>query len=176
MTNAQRRDDSGAMDTGTRTYESASLLIAIPQAVPPHMRDGMREVLSVRTPAEDQRKGYATALLAAVCEEADAARKVLLLMPKQQGDMSQAQLIGWYQRFGFEQLPALPSVVEGAPVLMARRVRIAAPIDAPSIATADLPPELAVAQENISEMRRRGVPLQMAVRMALRRAVDGIQR
>lgn len=170
MTNAQRRDDSGAMDTGSRSFESATLIVAIPQAVPAHMQAGMREILSVRTPVEDQRKGYATALLAKVCEEADAARKVLLLMPHSLGDMSEADLISWYQRFGFE---ALPSVNDAAPVLMARRVRVAVPIEAPVIAASTLPPELEVAQASIGEMRRRGVPLQMAVRMALRRAVDG---
>lgn len=89
------------MNTGLRIHESATLTVAIPQCVPEHMRDGMRELISVFTPPEDRRKGYATALLKAVCEEADATAMVLLLT-------AEDPLIGFYRRFGFIELPREP--------------------------------------------------------------------
>lgn len=148
------------METGVRSHETASLNVAMPTAVPEHMQDGMRELLSVFTPKADRRKGYATALLRVVCEEADAARKVLLIT------VTDDDLRAWYQRFGFQALPS----AAGGPLLMARRVRLAQPIAAPVIANSALPPELEAAQRRIGEMRKAGLPLQQAVRIALNEA------
>lgn len=117
------------------------------------MQEGIREVLSVFTPEPDRRKGYATALLRAVCEEADKYGKVLMLTASD-------ELTPFYRKFGFK-------VIQGEPVLMARRPHIEAR-SAPIIANNSLPPELEVAQARIGQLRKAGVPLREAVRQALR--------
>lgn len=102
------------MDVGVRLHETASLQVAVPMAVPEHMRDGMRELLSVYTPQADRRKGYATALLAKTCEEADESRTVLILTA------TVPHLVQFYRKFGFVALPS----VDGAPTVMARQPRV----------------------------------------------------
>lgn len=87
------------MAPGARSHESASLVVAYCTAVPEHMQSGIRELISVFTPEADRRKGYATALLKAVCEEADDAQKVLMLTA------ADPSLVGFYRRFGFVELP-----------------------------------------------------------------------
>lgn len=101
------------MPDGPRVYRSATLHIGRTTAVPEHMRDGMRELSSLETPAEDQRKGYATALLHQVTAEADRAAMVLILLPDPHG-IEQATLEAFYARFGFRK-------IQDAPVLMARQ-------------------------------------------------------
>lgn len=104
------------MKPGSRSHGSASLKLSHNTTVPAHIRGGVLEVSEVFTPAEDRRKGCASLLMQKVCAEADAAGKVLLLMPKpyDEGGPDQAELVDWYSRHGFD-------VIQANPMLMARR-------------------------------------------------------
>lgn len=103
------------MQPGPRHYRSAMLRIAICEALPDHMRDGTREILSLS--CANPRKGYATHLMAEVCREADEAGIVLIVQPGQfEEGMTTEQLEKWYTRFGFMALPK----EEGMPTVMAR--------------------------------------------------------
>jgi hypothetical protein len=86
----------------------------------PQIRDvppNLREVIELEVPSDQQRKGYGTTLMHAVCREADGARFVLMLAPQPFGDhiaMSRADLAMWYRmEFGFQ-------VIQEEPLLMAR--------------------------------------------------------
>ena len=106
------------MVPGSRHYESASLTVALPEAVPEHMVAQIRELLSITTPAADRRKGYASRLLREVVMEADSSSTVLLLWVRPFGDMTGDQLQAWYRKFGFEVIQQHPAV------LMARKPRM----------------------------------------------------
>jgi hypothetical protein len=81
------------------------------------MRDGIRELTKLETPVEHRKNGDATALLHAICDEADTQRLVLLLHvePFGDADMGSSQLEAWYEKFGF-------MVIQPEPKLMARMV------------------------------------------------------
>lgn len=116
------------MNVGARNHEGASLQVRISLALPKRMRDRTREITKLHTAEQFQRQGYATQLMLDVCEEADRNGMTLMLWPRPYGDdiaLSQAMLIRWYQRFGFQ-------VIQPDPVLMAR------------------PPGVAVQQLNVS--------------------------
>ena len=85
--------------------------------VPSEMRNGIREISSLQTPAESRRNGDATQLLHSICEEADTQRIVLLLHAEPFGDsaLDADQLESWYAKFGF-------MVIQAEPKLMARMV------------------------------------------------------
>ena len=108
------------MQTGSRRVGPASLRVRQSNAfnaLPMHMRGGLREITSVEVPADQQRKGYATTLMHKVCLEADDVGMVLVLWPNPFGEhiaMSRGQLVDWYAReFGF-------ALIQSEPVLMAR--------------------------------------------------------
>jgi GNAT superfamily N-acetyltransferase len=104
-----------AMTPGLRDHKGATLRVAIPTGIPEEMRHGVREIVSVH--ADNPRKGHATALMHAVCAEADACGFVLMLEARSFDDgMSEEQLICWYGRFGFVR-------IQSEPVLMAREPR-----------------------------------------------------
>lgn len=107
------------MNIGLRTFKSASLRIAapsLPAEASETVRQGVFEVVGVRS--DTKRQGHATALLNAVCAEADQGAKVLMLMVDQPDDaaMSNKQLIHFYERHGFK--PTKDDF--GAPVVMVR--------------------------------------------------------
>lgn len=103
------------MTPGLRTFKSASLRVAIAEALPKEMRDQTRELLSVQS--GNPRKGQASKLMWAVCKEADAWWLTLLVNVKSFDDgMSDEQLRKWYARFGFE-------VIQDDPCLMSRSPR-----------------------------------------------------
>lgn len=95
---------------GQRKLGPSSLKLSISKALPDSMQDGIREVSNIKTNVKERGKGHATTLLKSVCEEADKARKILLLTP------DTPQLKRFYWRFGF-------TVIQQEPVLMARRPR-----------------------------------------------------
>lgn len=105
------------MEPGTRTHESSSLTVSVAAGVPDHMQPHVRELTHFNTPHEDQRKGYASALLREVVLEADAAYITLLLTVRAYlNGMNSEQLAAWYRKFGFEEIQA-------EPLIMARRPR-----------------------------------------------------
>lgn len=103
------------MPTGERHVGAASLRVRQCTALPERMRPKTREIVNLETPAAEQGKGYATTLMHKVCREADAAGLVLVLNPHPWGDhvnLSQAQLIDWYERgFGFAIIQHEPMVL-----------------------------------------------------------------
>lgn len=96
--------------------------------VPVDMRDGLREISKLETPAEHQGKGHATELLKAICEEADTQALVLLLHVAPYGDagLGASQLERWYEKFGFQTIQAEPKLmarmVGGTPRVLERSV------------------------------------------------------
>lgn len=104
---------------GFRRVGGASLRLRIPQSLPKHMHDKMREVVELKTDPSLRKRGYATSLMHSVCRDADKYVRILLLYPKafqdEQG-LNDGQLQDWYSRqFGF-----MP--IQANPVLMARMV------------------------------------------------------
>lgn len=103
------------MNTGLRKHKSATLRVAVPEALPQHMQEGVREILSVQ--CSNPKKGHATRLLREVCAEADRSGTVLMLEARAFDDgMDDAQLKAWYMRSGFVQ-------TQESPIIMARRPR-----------------------------------------------------
>jgi hypothetical protein len=106
-------------------------------AVPEAMRPRMREIVRFFVPVDDRRKRLGTMLLNMVCQEADANGITLLLTARAVGDDGEllhgprdAQLVAFYERFGFVQLQDTPTGM-----LMARKVS-----EAPRVLAPHLPP------------------------------------
>lgn len=105
------------MEPGIREHKTASLRVSFAECLPEDMREGTREIVSLKSDA--QGKGLATTLLWSVCHEADMEKKVLILQPLQFGEgMTSEQLAVWYAGFGFQQIQTDPVV------LMARIPRV----------------------------------------------------
>lgn len=101
-------DRSAIMDgLGLRTHGTASLMLSLSDALPPHMRNGVRELTGLQTPEADRCQGLASMLMQKVCAEADKNKLVLLLTPGEGLD-------GFYQQFGF-------IAIQTNPTLMARQ-------------------------------------------------------
>jgi hypothetical protein len=109
------------MHAGRRELGVASVMIAISQAVPPHMRPGTREVSQLLVPVAHRRKHLATALMNLICQEADANSITLLLIvqPFDEGGPDEDALIDWYALFGFKTLQDSPTGT-----VMARQVQV----------------------------------------------------
>lgn len=104
------------MKPGLRMHGPASLKLSHNTAVPAHLRGGLLEITHVTTPEQHRKQGYASILMQKVCAEADAAGKVLILIPHPfEIAMSQAELTDWYSRYGFDVIQERPAR------LMARR-------------------------------------------------------
>lgn len=92
---------------GRRTFETASLKLCRPRALPDHMQGDVVELHSLATPADDRRKGYATQLMLTTCCEADMARKFLFLCVEPEG-VEKQMLLEFYAGFGFRPIQAEP--------------------------------------------------------------------
>lgn len=116
------------MNIGPREHGPASLQVRVSVALPKRMRDGTREITKVHTPADEQGKGHATALLRQVCEEADQAGVVLVLWPRPYGDdiaLSSSMLRDWYASFGFKVIQPEPAMMARAPGLYTKLAPVA---------------------------------------------------
>lgn len=98
------------MPVGVRAHAKASARIAVPRALPMHLRAKLREVVAVKS--DNPGNGEADALLGTICQEADRTRTALMLMVDG-GDVG--RLARWYQRHGF-------TPIQATPLLMARFV------------------------------------------------------
>lgn len=92
---------------GQRSHGTASLMLSLTDALPTHMRGGIRELTGLHTPETDRGQGLASMLMQKVCAEADRNKLVLLLTPAEGLD-------GFYQQFGF-------IAIQQNPTLMARQ-------------------------------------------------------
>lgn len=106
------------MKPGIRKFGGASCKVTRTVQVPEKLRNHMMEVSGIYTPIEQRGQGHATKLMGLVCDEADAAGKLLLIHVQPYGDpdLSAAQLEKWYSdKFGFVR-------IQDKPLLMARAV------------------------------------------------------
>lgn len=101
---------------GERKRGAASLMLSIPESLPEHMHEGVREITNVFVNPAHRNKGYASALMEQVCDEADESQIVLMLMPEpyQDSGRTKEQLLSWYESFGF-------SAIQDSPCVMARK-------------------------------------------------------
>lgn len=95
---------------GTRSNAYASCKLGPPKALPDDIR-GVVELRSLVTRRDKRGKGFAGALLAEVCEEADKARRFLLLHVKPEDDTDLDRLAAFYAHNGFFPIQAEPIVM-----------------------------------------------------------------
>ena len=94
---------------GKRDNGPASLRIAVPTALPLHLRARIREVVEVYTDPEDRGKGHARDLMQRVCTSADFSNTWLMVHvePGEQAIELQ-RLAEFYARLGFTPFQATP--------------------------------------------------------------------
>lgn len=103
----------------------ASCTIRKCMALPPHMRDGTREVHALRTDVGQRGRGFATTLMHKVCRQADEYNVTLVLfvdpflVDKGESEatiMGQDALEAWYcTTFGFQKIQQEPMMMARAP-------------------------------------------------------------
>ena len=102
------------MKPGTISMGPCSLRLAYSALVPPNMRGGAFEIADLLTIPTERGKNHANSLMQEVCEQADQAGKLLLLMPEKYGQdgLTSEQLSDWYQRrHGFVVLQLSPKTI-----------------------------------------------------------------
>jgi hypothetical protein len=75
------------MKPGTITNGFASLDLSYSGIVPPAERGRVLEITNLLTPSTNRRQNHAILLMQSVCEQADQANMLLLLMPQAFGTM-----------------------------------------------------------------------------------------
>ena len=93
---------------------AASLDLSYSGIVPMADRDRVLEISNLFTLRTERRNNAAHSLMQDVCEQADQANKLLLLMPEafDSGGLTTAQLVDWYtDKFGFTYLQHSPKVI-----------------------------------------------------------------
>ncbi len=99
---------------GLREHRSATLRIAIAEALPEDMRPMTREIVEVHS--SNPRKGHATALMHQVCAEADKWWMTLFIkVEKFDEGMGDDDLKRWYGRFGFVVIQIEPCLMVRSP-------------------------------------------------------------
>lgn len=103
------------MKYGKREFGGASLEVLQCKGLPEKMQKGTREILNVITEPDERGKGHATALMEAVCREADSKKMILMLSPDPYGDdapLTRAQLLAWYvNKFHFNPIQHEPLIL-----------------------------------------------------------------
>ena len=93
---------------GQRSNAYASCKLAIPTALPKDMQGPVIELRSLKTRKDKRGKGFASALLAEVCEEADKARRFLFLHCEPEDGLELEPLANFYIKHGFQPIQAEP--------------------------------------------------------------------
>lgn len=101
------------MPVGPRAYAAASARIAVPVALPHHLRAKVRELVAVRS--DNPGHGDADNLLTVICSEADRTTTALMLTVEPQGDTDKGRLARWYQSHGFTPIQAKPLLMSRMP-------------------------------------------------------------
>ena len=86
---------------GTIALGPASLRFSYSALVPPNMRGNALEITELLTLVNERGQNHANSLMQEVCDQADQAGKLLLIMPEtygQDGGLTTEQLSDWYQR------------------------------------------------------------------------------
>ena len=107
-------DGLAEMKPGTVSLGPCTLRLAYSALVPPNMRGDALEIADLLTIPSERGKNHANSLMQEVCEQADMAGKLLLLMPEKYGQdgLTTEQLSDWYQRrHGFVVLQHSPKTI-----------------------------------------------------------------
>jgi len=96
------------MKPGTYQHGPARCKLRYSAVIPAHLRGHMLEIVNIYTPESERHKGYASAMLREICQQASREGKALMLMPDTR------DLATWYARHGFQ-------IVQESPLLMARQ-------------------------------------------------------
>lgn len=97
-----------------RLNEGSSLRIEVPTGYPEEIQAMARELIELRTEPDKRNQGYASSLLAQVCEEADEAGIALLVHCQPEDCTTDSKrLQSFYARHGF-------AVFQKSPLLMCR--------------------------------------------------------
>lgn len=109
--------------------EHASCRVVRNPELPADM-DRVRELVKVWTDPEHRKQGFATELVQAVCDEADAEGIVLILQPRPFGHVQGLRALeGWYRRFGFVRTQDNPVLMARAPSFRPRVTGVVRAID-----------------------------------------------
>jgi hypothetical protein len=106
--------ETNTLKPGRIALGGASLDLSYSGIVPIADRDRVLEISNLFTLPQERRNNHAHSLMQDVCEQADQANKLLLLMPEAfgQGGLTTAQLVDWYTgKFGFTCLQSFPKVI-----------------------------------------------------------------
>jgi hypothetical protein len=106
--------EANPLKPGRITLHGASLDLSYSGIVPIADRDRVLEISNLFTLRTERRNNAAHSLMQDVCEQADQANKLLMLMPEafDHGGPTTAQLVDWYSRkFGFTTLQSTPKVI-----------------------------------------------------------------
>jgi hypothetical protein len=112
------------MKPGTITNGFASLDLSYSGIVPPAERGRVLEITNLLTPSTNRRQNHASLLMQSVCEQADEANMLLLLMPQAFGTdgLTSMQLQFWYtSKFGFVALQQSPTILIRMPATAGER-------------------------------------------------------
>lgn len=105
------------MKPGTIQLGPASAHIGYSGIVPPHLRGKLREVSSLVVDQASRGKGFASALMREVIDQADQTAVALLVVvePFDDGPLAAENLRFWYARMGFTEIQAMPCVMVRTP-------------------------------------------------------------
>lgn len=112
------------MKPGTITNGAASLTLSYSAIVPPAERGRVLEITDLLTTSTKRRQNHASLLMQSVCEQADQADMLLLLMPQAFGTdgLTSLQLQHWYSdKFGFVTLQQSPTILIRMPAAAGER-------------------------------------------------------
>lgn len=115
------------MTPGLRQHGPATLHLSESKAIPGRIRSGILEITHMRCDPDHRGRGCASLLMQRVCNEADQARKVLMLHPQPYADspLDEAALIEWYARFGFDLIQTQPEPLMARPACAPLRTKMA---------------------------------------------------
>lgn len=105
------------MRYGERTNGAARLILAVPTALPRHMRGPIVEIREFSTDRGSRGLGHATALMLATTLEADMGRYILFLCVEPEDDTDKQRLLSFYERHGFVAIQADPILMARPPVI-----------------------------------------------------------
>lgn len=103
------------MKYGARSHEGATLTLAVPTALPKHMRGPIVELRALHTKPDQRGNGYAAFLMLQTTIEADMAGYFLFLAVEPEG-VDRQRLISLYGRNGFIPIQAEPLLMIRPPI------------------------------------------------------------
>jgi hypothetical protein len=99
---------------GTIALGPTSLRLSYSALVPPNLRGNALEISDLLTIPNERGHNHANSLMQDVCQQADQAGKLLLIMPERYGQdgPTTEELSDWYQRrHGFVVLQLSPKII-----------------------------------------------------------------